>query len=141
MLDVVSCPPKMKVMPLSFTSGSVICSPHCGQHGAEHVARGIRVRGQAAAPLGDGDSQRRVERFRRRAHAEPSEPRNEVRKADDVERIAAAACLVVPDRRCPDRLRTPSPSEKMQPTRASSATRLISLLISQTLPSGGFGDA
>jgi hypothetical protein len=76
---------------------------------APSMSRGHSSPRPGAAPLGDGDSQRLVERFRRRAHAEPRETRDEVKKADDVERIHAAACLVVPDRRCPDRLRIAEP--------------------------------
>ena len=130
----------MKVITLSLTSASVICAPVCGSlaasmapsmsRGASGSAARLRRR-SAMAALSASWKAFAVDRT-------PSRVSRGTKSGRPMTSNGSMPLLVAKYRVVAARIASgsPSPSEKMQPISASSATRLISVLISQTLPSG-----
>jgi hypothetical protein len=69
------------------------------EHGAKHVARGIRLGGKTATPFSDRRTQRLIKGAQHVLHAQPREAQHEIGKTQHIERIDAAASRVIP-RRC-----------------------------------------
>src|SRR4029079_68794 len=86
-----------------FRSGHLLAGLRIlgNKHGTEHVARGIRLGGEATASFGDRCTQGFVKIAEHLLHAEPREAWYEIGKPEDVERIETAATRETRRRRIP----------------------------------------